>query len=351
MKKKQYFRSIPKDASDQQALLQKIVDEGLLPEPEETDGLVFVERVVLFTNQAIRKNSKGETQNPTRTAGTGSRDQTLVGSFQKGIDIREMPPKVIKCDLGLKLYGGFGRHEIFDDLEYEVWIYDVYRECVDTRNELQTGIDDVLEDASISDNGSFKSKPATKDDYVNILTKRINTQGWDTKKCEQWFESIEHCLNDKQISEYIKTAQLRDKADGVIEGIPQKTASSIVKNFDPKLALLNVTDAENGNLQRLLRMIPAIMNGYINSRGKTQELCAFHTAVPSHEAIDTSILAGQEIIDDLLELFEEFDIARKFYKTKPCELTKVLYQKIGTKNNNQVRTVVDFKDYDWESNK
>ena len=112
-----------------------------------------------------------------------------------------MPPKVIKCDLGLKLYGGFGRHEIFDDLEYEVWIYDVYRECVDTRNELQTGIDDVLEDASISDNGSFKSKPATKDDYVNILTKRINTQGWDTKKCEQWFESIEHCLNDKQISE------------------------------------------------------------------------------------------------------------------------------------------------------
>ena len=128
MKKKQYFRTIPKDASDQQALLQKIVDEGLLPEPEETDGLVFVERIVLFTNQAIRKNSKGETQNPTRTAGTGSRDQTLVGSFQKGIDIREMPPKVIKCDLGLKLYGGFGRHEIFDDLEYEVWIYDVYRE-------------------------------------------------------------------------------------------------------------------------------------------------------------------------------------------------------------------------------
>ena len=60
MKKKQYFRSIPKDASDQQAVLQKIVDEGLLPEPEETDGLVFVERVVLFTNQAIRKNSKGE---------------------------------------------------------------------------------------------------------------------------------------------------------------------------------------------------------------------------------------------------------------------------------------------------
>ena len=98
-------------------------------------------------------------------------------------------------------------------------------------------------------------------------------------------------------------------------------------------------------------MIPAIMNGYINSKGKTQELCAFHTAVPSHEAIDKSILAGQEIIDDLLELFEEFEIARKFFKTNPCKLTKVLYQKIGTKNNNQVRTVVDFKDYDWESNK
>ena len=351
MKKKQYFRSIPKDASDQQALLQKIVDEGLLPEPEETDGLVFVERVVLFTNQAIRKNSKGETQNPTRTAGTGSRDQTLVGSFQKGIDVREMPPKVIKSDKGLKLYGGFGRHEIFDELEYEVWIYDVYRESASTRNELQADLGDVLDDASISDNGSFKSKPATKEDYVRILVKRIKSQGWGTEKCEQWFDSIEHCLNEKQISEYIKTAQLRDKADGVIEDVAQKTASSIVKNFDPKLALLNVTDAENGNLQRLLRMIPAIMNGYMNSKGRTQELCAFHTATPSHEAIDKSILAGQDIIDEFFDLIGDFEVARNFYKTKPCELTKVLYQKIGTKNNNQVKTVVDFKDYDWESNK
>ena len=96
MKNTKYFRVIPAEVQLQQALLKTIVDDKLLPEPEEIDGLTFVGREILFTDQPNRKNKKGETINFTRTAGTGSRDQTLVGSFQRGIDIREMPPKVLR---------------------------------------------------------------------------------------------------------------------------------------------------------------------------------------------------------------------------------------------------------------
>ena len=349
MKNTKYFRVIPAEVQLQQALLKTIVDDKLLPEPEEIDGLTFVGREILFTDQPNRKNKKGETINFTRTAGTGSRDQTLVGSFQRGIDIREMPPKVLRTILGDDLFGGFGRHEVFEILGYLVWIYDVYRESTQTRNYLQAELNDVKEDAAISDNGGFKSKPATKEDYVRILTKRIQSQKWTTDTCKQWFKTIDHCLSNKQINEYISTAQLKEKADGVIEDIPQKTAASLVKNHDPKLGLLNVTDAERDNLQRLLRCLPAIMNGYINSKGRTQEFAAFHTSTPSHESIDKSIIGGQKIIKDLLDLIDDFQAARNFYKTDACRLTKVVYQKINAKH--KVKSIIDLSDYDWESDK
>ena len=56
MKNTKYFRVIPADVQLQQALLKTIVDDKLLPEPEEIDGLTFVGREILFTDQPNRKN-------------------------------------------------------------------------------------------------------------------------------------------------------------------------------------------------------------------------------------------------------------------------------------------------------
>lgn len=346
-KKNKFFTTIPSVEKEQNDVLKTSV--GHLPLYEELDGLKYVERIVLRTDQPIRTDKNGNTLNPTRVAGTGSRDQSLYGSFEKGIDVRELPPKVLKTNEGFILFGGFGRSQIFEDLNYRFWIYDVYQNDTSALNNLQSGISDALEDASISDNGSFKSKPAQKDDYVRILIKRQRSQKWDDKNCVDWFDTIEHCLTPQQIKEYIASARLKNKADGVIEDVKVGTASKIATDFDPTLSVLNVTDTENNNWQRFLRSLPGLMNGYINSKGKTQEFASFHTATPSHSAIDESIAAGQDVMDDVMDLISRFEDARRFYKTDPCKLSKVVYQKIG--GEYKVKTLVDIKDYDWETNK
>ena len=346
-KKNPFFVGIPSIEQEQDAVLKSAINR--LPQPEELDGLKHKERKVLRTDQPIKTDKNGNTLNPTRVSGTGSRDQSLTGSFEKGIDVRELPPKVLKINEGLQLFGGFGRSLIFEELNYKFWIYDVYEDDAIGRNELQSNASEALEDASISDNGSFKSKPAVKDDYVRILVKRISSQKWDDEKCIQWFDTIEHCLKAPQIKEYIASAKLRNKADGVIEDVKVGTASKIASDYDPTLNVLNVTDTENNNWQRFLRTLPGLMNGYINSKGKTQEFAAFHTATPSHNAIDESIAKGQVVIDDVLDLITRFENARRFYETTPCRLSKVVYQKIG--GEHQVKTLVDIKDYDWEGDK
>ena len=346
-KKNIFFVGIPDIEQEQNAVLKSAINR--LPQPEELDGLKHKDRTVLRTDQPIKTGKDGSTLNPTRVSGTGSRDQSLYGSFEKGIDVRELPPKVLKTDLGLQLFGGFGRAQIFEDLNYKFWIYDVYENDASARNELQSNSTEALEDASISDNGSFKSKPAQKDDYVRILVKRIKSQKWDDEKCVKWFDTIEHCLTPQQIKEYIASAKLKNKADGVIEDVKVGTANKIATEFDPTLNVINVTDTENNNWQRFLRLLPALMNGYINSKGKTQEFAAFHTATPSHSAIDESIAAGQSVMDDVMDLITRFENARRFYGTTPCRLSKVVYQKIG--GEHEVKTLVDIKDYDWEGDK
>jgi hypothetical protein len=115
-----------------------------------------------LTTSTPNEEQTGETQNLARQAGTWKRDETLLGSFEKGIDIREMPPKLINEDGHLSLYGGYGRAAIFDELGYPVWVYDIYEYDESTRNSLQTTDLEVLEDAAISDNGSAKSKPGQR---------------------------------------------------------------------------------------------------------------------------------------------------------------------------------------------
>ena len=166
-KKNKFFTTIPSVEKEQNDVLKTSV--GHLPLYEELDGLKYVERIVLRTDQPIRTDKNGNTLNPTRVAGTGSRDQSLYGSFEKGIDVRELPPKVLKTNEGFILFGGFGRSQIFEDLNYRFWIYDVYQNDTSALNNLQSGISDALEDASISDNGrgipvdlhpKFKNKSA-----------------------------------------------------------------------------------------------------------------------------------------------------------------------------------------------
>lgn len=336
MPKKTYFLQVPQtcDSPAWDDILSKI------PAPEQADGMRFVERKVLKTSTPNKKNKRGETQNLARQAGTGKRDETLLGSFEKGIDVREMPPKLINEDGHLSLYGGYGRSDIFEELQYKVWVYDIYEYDGSSRNELQTNDLEVLEDAAISDNGSAKSKPAEKSDYVGILVKRIQDHNWDRNQMQLWFKSIEHCLTKRQVEDYITSAINKKSAIGRVEWYKKHEINQIVNNFDPNMTVLNTTNCEGGNTQRFYRTVLSMMRGYISSQGVTQEYCLWNSQAVSHQEIDDANMAAESIMNDFVETCVDFVGAMIKYQTKPCIPSKVVYQKIG--GQSLVGEVVDY---------
>ena len=126
------FIAIDANPAAAEAML-KIAKSQITVPQIELDGMKVVDRIVLPTDKPIRKNKKGETTNFTRSGGTGTRDESLVGSFEQGIDLTKFPPRLTKIgEDKYELFGGFGRSEIFKELDYKFWIYDVYE--VDTKN-------------------------------------------------------------------------------------------------------------------------------------------------------------------------------------------------------------------------
>jgi len=327
MTKNTYFLQVPNTCDD--PAWGDIISR--IPAPEQANGMRFVERKVLKTSTPNKKNKRGETKNLARQKGTGKRDETLLGSFEKGIDVREMPPKLITEKDDLSLYGGYGRSAIFDELGYSVWVYDIYEFDVSTRNG---------EDAALSDNGSAKSKPAEKSDYVGALVRRIKDHGWNRDQMVEWFNHIEHCLTKRQVAEYITSAIRQETAEGRIEWFKEHEINQIVANFDPSLIVLNTTDAENGNNQRFIRTARSMMRSYVHSGGNTQGYCLWNSQASSHEGIDDAHVAAGNIMNEFVDECLEFAAAVNFFKTKACEPQKVVFQKIGS--DNLVGEVVDY---------
>jgi hypothetical protein len=328
-----FFHQVPQtgEVSNWQLILNS------LPEPDiEVDGMTFVQRVIKSTSEPNRKNANNATENVARVAGTGTRDETLLGSFEKGIDIREMPPKLVDN----ALYGGYGRHEIFDELKYKFWVYDEYEFCEECRNELQKSNLDVLEDAAISDNGNAKSKPASKADYVSILVKRIKNYGWNRDQMKAWFDSIDNCLTKANVKDYISAAIKQEKASGCVEWLPLHAVEQCVAKECPDITILNTTNAEKGNSQRFIRTLPAMMNAYISTQGKTQEYCLWNSQAESHQELDDSAKNMVNIMQNSVDLILKFAAAVNFYGTSPCKATKRITQKIGV--DEKIGLVVDY---------
>lgn len=328
---KKHFYPVPQtgDPLDWKDIIAK------LPEPEESDGMNFVERVILSTSSPNKKNKEtGENHNVARNGGTGNRDKSLLGSFSQGIDTREMPPKVLSDEGQDYLYGGFGRSEIFAELKYDFWVYDRYEYDEEKRNSLQKCAADVLQDAAISDNGKPSAKPPSKSDYVSILVDRIKKYQWDKVSMQKWFDGINHCLTKDQISEYIKDAISREKALGRVEWLKTCVVEQELKKECPDVTLLNTTNAQTGNTQRFMRTLIPMMKSYIDSDGITQEYCLWNSAAESHEELDDSAKAIDKNMESIVELMVDFVDTyraqlRKDKCHRPCKPTKRITQKIG----------------------
>ena len=104
---KEYYRvPLTQDANEWNEIIKQLDKYAPRPksdEPKVSKGMRFVDRVILPVTETLRKNSKGESFNDCRLGGDDERDDSLIASFEKGICIREYPPRVVNG----KLFAGF----------------------------------------------------------------------------------------------------------------------------------------------------------------------------------------------------------------------------------------------------
>jgi hypothetical protein len=333
---KDFFYQIPETQDD--PLWEKIITEmNHYAPPEKVEGMVFFSREVLPVSKPVRKSGeKNSSINLTRFSNPDRDNLNTIGT--RGLNVTCYPPKtVITTELvdgepidpiEEDLFGGYGRSDKFDELDKKFWVYDRYVPS-DQFGVMQKCLDDVFEDGGISDNGKVSSKAPSKQDYVGISLLKMERYGWKELELRAWYDSIEHALNDTQITAYIKDAIRIQNAQGRIDWKDQKYVKQQAKTQGfGKLIPLNTDGAEDGNRQRFERILVPAMKEYLKTH-ETQKLCLHNTKVSNHQDYDDANEAMVDLIQEDLDLIVNFVDAWRVFKTQPIAVTTRVTEKIG----------------------
>ena len=333
---KDFFYQIPQ--TQDHPLWEKIIKKmNHYAPPEKVEGMVHYSREVLPVSKPVRKSGeKNSNINLTRFSNPDRDNLNTIGT--KGLNVTCYPPKtVITTEVVDKepvdpieedLFGGYGRSEKFDELGINFWVYDRYVPS-DQFGAMQKCLDDVFEDGGISDNGKVSSKAPSKQDYVGISLLKMERYGWKELELRAWYDSIEHALNDTQITSYIKDAIRIQTAQGRIDWKDQKYVKQQAKTQGlGKLMPLNTDGAEDGNRQRFERILVPAMKEYLRTH-ETQKLCLHNTKVSNHQDYDDANEAMVDLINEDLDLIVNFVDAWRVFKTQPIAVTNRVTEKIG----------------------
>lgn len=334
-----YFHTPPKTVGEWEPIIRESLERA---PAEERPGEMWVERVAMPITQPNRKNKNGETTNSARSENPGTRE---TGPFERGVDVRELPPHTLYNEDTKEddLVGGYGRFEIFRFHKYPVWMYDRYVPNSDTRTDRQLDNEDVKTDSALSSNGSFRGAPAAKKDYVFALVDKIAKYGWKRDQCQSWFDDdIKHSLSKEQVKDYIADAIRIENAAGRVEWFKENAVEQALADKKFTAAVLNTTSADKGNDQRYLRTLLPQMRAYVDSSKKglpeeecVQKYCTHDTKASSHNQIDDNHKAIISIADNALTLILEFSDQvymnrRKFgQQHKPFDFRYQMQQKQG----------------------
>ncbi len=349
------FIEIDKNPAAAEAML-KIAKSQITVPQIELDGMEVVDRIVLSTDKPIRTNAKGETTNDTRVSGTGTRDESLIGSFEQGIDLTKFPPRLTQIgEDEYELFGGFGRSEIFKELDYQFWIYDVYKVDTGNANKFQLNAEDIKEDAALADNGFAASKPLKKADYLRALKKRIrslelsdNEEGRETLKA--WLKTVTNCVSKTTANDYVNDAFLQlAQEDGNLESVKPDQVKSAAMQINPRLMVINTSDCVSpngkvGNTQRLARLLHPAAKQY-NATKKPVEFVLHNSTCTSHEMIDQQNKGAQAMLDQVwkdISMMVGTSISKG--GENPFKANYVYNQKKTTKGCN---TIQSFDEHEW----
>ena len=333
---KEFFFQIPQTQDD--PLWDEIKDKmNTYAPPEDVEGMVHYRREVLPVSKPVRKSGdKNSNINLTRFSNPDRDNLNTIAT--RGLNVTCYPPKtVITTELvdgepvdpiEEDLFGGYGRSDKFDELGIDFWVYDRYVPS-DQFGTMQKCLDDVFEDGGISDNGKVSSKAPSKQDYVGISLLKMERYGWKELELRAWYDSIEHALNDTQITSYIKDAIRIENAQGRIDWKDQKYVKQQAKTQKlGKLIPLNTDGAEDGNRQRFERILVPAMKEYLKTH-ETQSLCLHNTKVSNHQDYDDANEAMVALLKEDLKLISDFVDHWRVFKTDPIAVTHRVTEKIG----------------------
>ena len=334
---KDLFYQIPQTQDD--PLWKEIIEEKMdtYAPPEKVEGMVFFSREVLPVSKPVRKS--GEKNSNINLTRFSNPDRDNLNTIEtRGLNVTCYPPKtVITTELvdgepidpiEEDLFGGYGRSEKFDELGINFWVYDRYVPSSQF-GKMQKCLDDVFEDGGISDNGKVSSKAPSKQDYVGISLLKMERYGWKELELRAWYDSIEHALSDTQITSYIKDAIRIENAQGRIDWKDQKYVKQQAKTQKlGKLIPLNTDGAEDGNRQRLERILIPAMKEYLRTH-ETQTLCLHNTKVSNHQDYDDANEAMVDLLKEDLDLIVNFVDVWRVFKTPPIAVTHRVTEKIG----------------------
>ena len=333
---KDLFYQIPQTQDD--PLWEEIKEKmNLYAPPEKVEGMEHYSREVLAVSKAIRKS--GEKNSNINLTRFSNPDRDNLNTIEtRGLNVTCYPPKtVITTELvdgepidpiEEDLFGGYGRSEKFDELGINFWVYDRYVPSSQF-GAMQKCLDDVFEDGGISDNGKVSSKAPSKQDYVGISLLKMERYGWKELELRAWYDSIEHALNDTQITSYIKDAIRIENAQGRIDWKDQQYVKQQAKTQKlGKLIPLNTDGAEDGNRQRFERILVPAMKEYLKTH-ETQSLCLHNTKVSNHQDYDDANEAMVALLKEDLKLISDFVDHWRVFKTDPIAVTHRVTEKIG----------------------
>ena len=329
-------------------LWEDILDR--MPSASEFTGLIFKERIILPVNQPRYKNPKGQDKNSCRS-NTKGRSSSIFASFENGINPSCQPPKLVGSDLHkLEAFAGYGRKGIFDAQGIQYWVFDRYEFDRDNYTEREKLI--ILRNAGNDDNGdNMPFDKMSKTDYIMQLVDFILKEKWNKSQCQDWFKKRRTFLTNETKNNYITEAFKKVNAIGRVQHFSKTETDQLFKDSfssQSEVELINTTDAEGGNLDRILRKLPFALLNYAKD-GQTQEYCAWNGNAESHEELDSSVEYVQnnlaKLHKDILRYAARYNSDVLSGKIKmgfvPMQITSCINQKIEGNQDIPLGSIVE----------
>lgn len=298
-------------------LAEEIIN--LLPIPEDKLGWKFDEYVVRSLSQINFKDKAGNSDNPVRVGGTKGKESLEV-SLARGMDVNEHTPSLYPND---NIFDGATRLKYLKKMGKEQYIFSTWIEDDTTKTKYQSSKEDCIEDSRMNRNADNGKRPATDDDILELVRRRMKGKRWDKKDIKGYLNTLDLNLSGSKIDGLANVIDRDRRRKGVIESYDSTTAHEYVEKKGGGAIVVNTKSGASTELQFI-----AMMKSVVASKTPAQ-LVTYSSSACSHDEIDKHYDETVEKMGGILELCRKFVKTCDYYElNSPYDIKGSIPQKI-----------------------